>query len=422
VRVSSSSQAYNTDFLHNSGSTFDGFHVMAKPIGPVCNLDCSYCYYLEKEKLFPKGENFRMNPGVLESYIRQYCESQPSPEITFAWQGGEPTLLGVEYFQRVVELEKKYAGGRTVHNAMQTNGTKLDHEWCRFFRESNFLVGLSIDGPRALHDTYRVDKGQKPTFDCVMRGLDLLKKHRVEFNTLTVVNASNVKHPLKVYDFLRETGSGFIQFIPLVERRPAGNGNLLDFAEPPEPGQPPSPVTRWSVNADLYGDFLIRIFDQWVRRDVGKVFVQMFDVSLGIWSGADPNLCVFLKNCGQALAVEHNGDLFSCDHFVYPKYQLGNIMNTSLRAMGHSDVQQRFGNSKSESLPEYCRACDVRFACNGECPKHRFLKTPDGEEGLNYLCGAYKKIFRHVDPFMKQMASLLLARRPPAEIMTLIDR
>ena len=393
---------------------------MAKPIGPVCNLDCSYCYYLEKEKLFPKGENFRMTPEVLESYIRQYCESQPSPEITFAWQGGEPTLLGLEYFRRVVELEKKYADGRAVHNAIQTNGTKLDREWCRFFRENNFLVGLSLDGPRALHDTYRVDKGQKPTFERVMCGLNLLKKHRVEFNTLTVVNASNVKHPLKVYDFLRETGSGFIQFIPLVERLPAGSGSKLDFAEPPEPGQPPSPVTRWSVNADLYGEFLIQIFDQWVRRDVGNVFVQMFDVSLGIWSGAGPNLCIFLENCGQALALEHNGDLFSCDHYVYPKYRLGNILNDSLGAMAHADAQQKFGRAKSEALPEFCRACDVRFACNGECPKNRFLKTPDGEDGLTYLCPAYKKFFHHVDPFMKQMTSLLQAHRAPAEIMKMI--
>jgi uncharacterized protein len=393
---------------------------MAKPIGPVCNLDCTYCYYLEKEKLFPKGENFRMKPDVLESYIRQYCESQTSPEITFAWQGGEPTLLGVEYFRKVVELEKKYAGGRTVHNAMQTNGTKLDHEWCRLFRDNSFLVGLSIDGPRALHDTYRVDKGKKPTFERVMHGLDLLKKHRVEFNTLTVVNASNVKHPLKVYDFLRETGSGFIQFIPLVERLPSGSRSSLDFAEPPEPGQPPSPVTRWSVNAELYGDFLTTIFDQWVRRDVGKVFVQMFDVSLGIWSGAGAGLCVFQENCGRALAMEHNGDLFSCDHFVYPKYLLGNIMNDSLGAMVNSDRQAEFGKAKSATLPKYCRECDVRFACNGECPKHRFLKTLDGEDGLNYLCPAYKKFFSHVDPLMKQMASLLQARRAPAEIMTMI--
>ncbi|MEI6073523.1 MAG: anaerobic sulfatase maturase [Verrucomicrobiae bacterium] len=394
---------------------------MAKPIGPACNLNCTYCYYLEKEKLFPKGENFRMKPDVIESYIRQYCESQTSPEITFAWQGGEPTLLGVDYFRRVVELEKKYAGGRAIHNAMQTNGTTLDHEWCRFFRENNFLIGLSIDGPRALHDTYRVDKGKKPTFDRVMRGLDLLKKHRVEFNTLTVVNASNVKRPLKVYDFLRETGSGYIQFIPLVERLPAGSGSSLAFAEPPEPGQPLSPVTRWSVNADLYGEFLIRIFDQWVCRDVGKIFVQIFDVSLGIWSGAGAGLCVFQENCGRSLALEHSGDLFSCDHYVYPKYHLGNIMNDSLGNMVSSDAQQKFGRSKSEVLPEYCRVCDVRFACNGECPKHRFINTPDREDGLNYLCPAYKMFFRHVDPCMKQMAALLHAGRPPAEIMKTIS-
>jgi uncharacterized protein len=395
---------------------------MAKPIGPVCNLGCTYCYYLEKEKMFPKGGNFRMRSDVLESYIRQYCESQTSPEITFAWQGGEPTLLGVEYFRRVLGLETKYAGGRTVHNAVQTNGTTLDHEWCRFFREHHFLVGLSIDGPRSLHDSYRVDKGKKPTFDRVMRGLDLLKKHRVEFNTLTVVSASNVKHPQKVYDFLRETGSGYIQFIPLVERLPAGGGSNTAFAEPPEPGQPSLPVTRWSVNADLYGEFLIRIFDQWVRRDVGKTFVQMFDVSLGIWSGAGAGLCVFQENCGQALALEHNGDLFSCDHYVYPKYQLGNIMTGSLGDMACSDAQQKFGRSKSQELPEFCRACDVRFACNGECPKHRFLKTPDGEDGLNYLCPAYKRFFKHIDPFMKQMAALLQSGRAPAEIMMRVRR
>jgi len=398
------------------GDPAQSFHVMAKPVGPVCNLDCTYCYYLEKEKLFPKGENFRMNPDVLESFIRQHCESQSSPEISFTWQGGEPTLLGVDYFRMVVELENRYAEGRKVHNALQTNGTQLDREWCRFFRENDFLVGLSIDGPRALHDTYRVDKGGKPSFDRVMRGLDLLKNHSVEFNTLTVVNASNVKHPLKVYDFLRETGSGYIQFIPLVERLPARSGSDLTFASP---GDPPSPVARWSVNADLYGDFLIRIFDRWVSRDVGKVFVQMFDVALGIWSGAGAGLCVFQENCGDAAAIEHNGDLFSCDHFVYPKYRLGNVMNDSLGGMLHSEQQRKFGSAKSESLPKFCRECDVRFACNGECPKHRFLRTPDGEDGLNYLCSAYKKFFRHADPFMRQMTALLRAGRAPKEIVTL---
>lgn len=392
---------------------------MAKPIGPICNLDCTYCYYLEKEKLFPKGENFRMSPEVLESYIRQYIETQETPEITFAWQGGEPTLLGVDYFRKVVELEKKYAGGRPVHNALQTNGTRLDREWCQFFRANGFLIGLSIDGPRELHDTYRVDKGQKPTFDRVMAGLTLLKKHGVEFNTLTVVNASNVKHPLKVYDFLREAGSGFLQFIPLVERSAAEGAGGLEFAGPPEPGQAGSPVTRWSVPAEAYGEFLVTIFDQWVRRDVGKVFVQIFDVALGIWSGAGAGLCVFLEDCGRALAMEHNGDVFSCDHFVYPKYRLGNVLNDSLGEMVKSERQAAFGTAKSATLPEYCRRCDVRFACNGECPKHRFARTPEGEEGLNYLCPSYKKFFRHIDPAMKQMTALLRAGRAPAEIMAM---
>jgi len=393
---------------------------MAKPIGPICNLDCTYCYYLEKEKLFPKSGSFRMKPDVLESYLRQHIEAQRTPEIMLAWQGGEPTLLGVDYFRKIVELGKKYAGGRPVHHAIQTNGTRLDHEWCRLFREGSFLVGISLDGPKELHDTYRLDKGRKPTFDRAMHGLGLLKKHKVEFNTLTVVNASNGKHPLKVYDFLREVGSGYLQFIPIVERLPAKGGSPRDFAAPPELGQPPSPATRWSVSPESYGDFLIRIFDRWVRQDVGKVFVQMFDVSLGIWSGAGPGLCVFQENCGRALALEHNGDLFSCDHFVYPKYHLGNIMDTPLEALANSARQQAFGRAKQESLPKCCRACDVLFACNGECPKHRFMKTPDGEDGLSYLCPAYKKFFRHADPFMRQMTALLRSERAPAEIMSLL--
>ena len=362
-----------------------------------------------------------MKPEVLEAYIRQYIESQNTHEVTFAWQGGEPTLLGLDYFQKILELEKKYSAGRVINNTLQTNGTLLNDEWCQFFREHHFLIGLSIDGPRHLHDTYRLDKGQKPTFDRVMRGLELLKKHQVEFNTLTVISASNAKHPIEVYDFLREVGSGYIQFIPLVERLPApGNKSSgLDFAEPPEPGQADTPVTRWSVPSEMYGDFLIQIFDAWVRRDVGKVFVQMFDVSLGIWSGHGPGLCLFLKDCGEGLALEHNGDLYSCDHFVYPKFQLGNIMNESISTMVNSTKQKEFGEAKSSTLPKFCRECDVRFACQGECPKHRFTKTPDGEEGLNYLCASYKKFFRHVDPYMKQMSAFMMARQAPANIMTM---
>lgn len=401
-----------TQVLKNRADTF---HVMTKPIGPVCNLDCTYCYYLEKEALYPRGENFRMTRDVLETYIRDYLASQNSDEVTMAWQGGEPTLLGLDFFRTVVELQKQHAGGRRVANAIQTNGTRLDAHWCRFFRENDFLVGLSIDGPRKLHDTYRVDKGGKPTFDRVMAGLKLLKKYQVDFNTLTVVSATNVKRPLEVYDFLKEQGSGFLQFIPLVERN--SNDGGFHFAPPLNAGERPSPVTRWSVPAAAYGDFLCAIFDQWVKRDIGRVFVQLFDVALGIWSGHGAGLCVFQENCGRALAMEHNGDVFSCDHFVYPKFKLGNILNQSLGGMLSSPEQQAFGNAKSESLPGYCRNCEVRFACNGECPKHRFETTPDGEGGLNYLCPSYKKFFSHIDIPMRMMAALLQAGRAPAEFM-----
>lgn len=402
--------------------TSRNFHVMAKPIGAICNLDCTYCYYLEKENLFPKGENFKMKINVLEAYIRQYIESQNTLEVTFAWQGGEPTLLGLDYFRSIVEFQKKHSGGRKINNTLQTNGTLLNDDWCLFFKDHGFLVGISIDGPRRLHDTYRLDKGQKPTFDRVMAGIKLLKKHKVEFNTLTVVSASNVKHAVEVYDFLRDVGSGYIQFIPLVERLPAEDARILgfDYAEPPEPGQPPSPVTSWSVPSEAFGDFLISIFNEWVKRDVGRVFVQMFDVSLGIWSGHGPGLCIFLKDCGQGLALEHNGDLYSCDHFVYPKYKLGNILNESVLDLVNSDTQRAFGEAKSKTLPKYCLECEVRFACNGECPKHRFLTTPDGEEGLNYLCAGYKKFFNHVDPYMKIMAELMRGRTAPASIMQML--
>ena len=398
------------------------FHVMAKPVGPICNLECQYCYYLEKEKLFPKGENFRMKPEVLEAYIQQYIASQQTEEVTFAWQGGEPTLLGVDYFREIVALQHRHADGRKINNTLQTNGTLLDAEWCRFFSEHGFLIGLSIDGPRELHDAHRVDRGGKPTFDRVRHGLALLKEHQVEFNTLTVISATNGAHPLAVYEFLREIGSGYIQFIPLVERLPSSEASAagLDFAEPPGPDQPELAVTPWSVPPLVFGKFLTTIFDQWVRRDVGQVFVQMFDVSLGIWAGFGPGLCLFLPDCGEALALEHNGDLYSCDHFVYPKYKLGNVMNESITALVNSATQQNFGKAKSRTLPNYCRQCEVRYACNGECPKHRFLTTPDGEPGLNYLCAGYRRFFNHVDPYMRTMTKLLRARKAPAGIMDML--
>ncbi|HEX9654167.1 MAG TPA: anaerobic sulfatase-maturation protein [bacterium] len=392
------------------------FQIIAKPIGPICNLDCQYCFYLEKEKLYPGNSDFRMPLDVLESFIRQKIAAQDVPEIGFVWQGGEPTLLGVDYFRCVVELQKKYADGKAISNGFQTNGVLLNDAWCEFFAEHDFLIGLSIDGPRELHDRYRVYKGGQPTFDKVMRGLSCLKRHQVEFNTLTVVQRDNSHHPLEVYRFLKEAGSGFMQFIPIVERvttRPTTNG--LDLASPSMREE--VTVSEWSVDAEQYGEFLCTIFDEWVKNDVGKCYVQLFDVALGIWMGLGANLCVFRETCGDALAIEHNGDLYSCDHYVYPENKLGNIMESPLASLVYSQQQRTFGADKQARLPSYCLTCEVRFACHGECPKHRFIKTPDGEDGLNYLCAGYKRFFNHIDPYMKFMAGELKHQRPPANVM-----
>ena len=392
------------------------FHIMTKPSGPLCNIDCKYCFYLEKSKLFPDEKHWRMPDDVLESYIRQYIEAQDTPEIQFAWQGGEPTVLGVEYFEKVVELQAKYANGKSIANAFQTNGTLLNDAWGEFLHRNNVLVGLSIDGPQAIHDAYRVDKQGKPTFHKVMRGMDILKKHRVEFNTLTCVNRKNATQALEVYRFLRKEGSGHMQFIPIVERRAQGcESNELALVLPNAPME--AKVTPWSVRPDEFGQFMCAIFDEWVRYDVGKVFVQTFEVSLMAWMGLEPNLCIFQKECGLGLALEHNGDLYSCDHFVYPEHQLGNIMEKSIAEMVTAPQQQKFGKNKFETLPKYCLDCDVRFICNGDCPKHRFTQTPDGEEGLSYLCAGYKTFFHHIDPYMKVMARELRAGRPATAIM-----
>ncbi len=395
------------------------FHVMTKPTGPICNLDCKYCFYLEKEKLYPDSHKWAMRHEVLESYIRQYIEAQPLESVDFAWQGGEPTLLGVSFFRAVVALQKKYSGGRTIRNALQTNGTLINDEWGQFLRENGFLVGISIDGPRELHDLYRVDKGGAPTFDRVMRGLNKLKEHGVDFNTLTVVNRKNSTCPLEVYRFLKEVGSGFMQFIPLVERQSTAPGpEGLTLIQPSFDG--PAEVTEWSVEPLAYGRFLAQIFDEWVRMDVGRYFVQHFDVALENWLGMDASLCVFRKTCGSAMAMEHTGDVYSCDHFVYPEYRLGNITTASLAQMVASPQQITFGQDKLARLPRQCRECAVRFACHGECPKHRFLTTPDGEPGLNYLCAGYKHFFQHIDPYMRFMADELRAERAPANIMSLL--
>jgi len=392
------------------------FHVLAKPIGPICNLDCKYCFYLEKEALYPQVEKWAMRDDVLESYIRQYIEAHDTPVVNFAWQGGEPTLLGVDYFHRIVELEKRYANGKQIANAFQTNGVLLNDAWAELFLEYQFLIGISIDGPRELHDAYRVDKGGQPTFDRVMRGIETMQRNKVDFNTLTTVHRANADSPLEVYRFLRDNGSGYMQFIPIVERiahQVTEEGLRLispDFAGAAK-------VAPWSVEPRQFGKFLCTILDEWVRRDVGGTYVQLFDISLELWSGMEASLCIFRKQCGAALAIEHSGDLYSCDHFVYPENRLGNIMDSAMAALAGSEQQQRFGEAKESTLPRYCRECDVRFACNGECPKHRFLTTPDGEPGLNYLCAGYKMFFHHIDPAMRFMASELAAQRAPANVM-----
>jgi len=391
------------------------FQVMAKPTGPLCNLDCTYCFYLEKEKLYPGTKNWAMSEEVLETYIRQYIESQPQPVVSFAWQGGEPTLLGIPWFENVLALQKEYAQGKRIENAVQTNGVTLDAAWAEFFAANDFLIGISVDGPRELHDFYRVDKGQQPTFDRVMRGIEHLKTAYVRFNTLTVVNRNNSNHPIEIYEFLKDIGSGFMQFIPVVERRasqPSPDGLVLLGPE-----QNSAHVTHWSVEPKVFGDFLCAVFDVWVRNDVGKRFVQLFDVTLELWLGLQPSLCVFAATCGNALAVEHQGDLYSCDHYVYPQNKLGNILDDPLASLLKTKKQQDFGGAKRDSLPALCRECDVRFACNGECPKHRFMTTPDGEPGLNYLCAAYKKFFHHVAPYMEFMGRELLNQRSPARVM-----
>ncbi|MCC7494200.1 MAG: anaerobic sulfatase maturase [Fimbriimonadaceae bacterium] len=379
------------------------FHIMTKPIGALCNLDCTYCFYLRKEDRYPehRGSAWRMSDELLEEYVRQYIAAQQVPEVHFAWQGGEPTLLGVGFFRRVVELQRQYRQpGMVIHNAFQTNGTLLDDEWCEFLHQHHFLIGLSVDGPPAIHDHYRVNKGQRGSFEAVRRGLELLRQHQVEHNLLCVVNDYNSRFPLEVYRFFRdELDERFYQFIPAIEFLPAGG------------------VTPWSVRPEAYGEFLCAIFDEWVRRDVGQRYVQIFDVALRGWCGLDPGLCVFSKHCGNALALEHNGDLYSCDHFVTDHNRLGNIVDVPLADLVAGPLQRKFGRDKCDALPDYCRRCEVRFVCNGGCPKDRFIKTPDGEAGLNYLCAGYRRFFNHIDPAMKFMAAELRNQRPPANVM-----
>ena len=352
-----------------------------------------------------------MSDDLLDTFTRQYIGAQRGPEVTFTWQGGEPTLMSLAFFERAIKLQEQYKRpGMTIHNTLQTNGVTFDDDWCRFFKKHNFLVGVSINGPKKLHNAYRVDKRDRPTFDRVMVGLELLKKHRVEFNTLTCVHAANGDYPLETYHFLRdEVQSRYVQFIPIVVR-----DNETGFQE----GET---VTQHSVTGKQYGHFLNAIFDEWVRHDVGQVFIQIFDVALAAWIGQRPGLCIFGETCGTALALEHNGDLYSCDHFVEPRYYLGNINEDYLVTLVGSEQQRQFDLTKRDTLPRYCRECVVRFVCNGGCPKNRIRHTPEGETGLNYLCEGYKAFFGHIAPHMKLMAAELLAGRSPANIMAQPD-
>ena len=381
-----------------------GLHVIAKPIGPICNLRCRYCFYLQKESLYPAGETWRMSDETLETYVRQYLEAQPEAagEIDFAFQGGEPTLMGLDFFRRVVALQEQYARpGLRIHNSLQTNGTLLDDAWCEFLKQHDFLVGLSLDGPAELHDKFRVDQAGQGTFDRVLQTLERLKRHRVQFNVLTCVNRHNGNHARRVYRFLRDAGVTFMQFIPIVEPNA-------------DPSTPERLVTGRSVLPKQFGRFLIEVFDEWFAHDVGRVFVRDFDQALGAWAGAGASLCVHAEECGRAVAIEHNGDLYACDHFVDQDHRLGNIHQTPIRELADLAQQERFGRDKSARLPEVCRRCCFRFACQGACPKDRIATTPDGQPGLNYLCEGFKMFFAHVAGPMEAMAAEIRAgRRPP---------
>ena len=389
-----------------------GFHVMAKPSGAICNLDCAYCFFLSKESLYP-GSNFRMPDQVMEAYVRQIIEAHKTSDVTIAWQGGEPTLMGLEFYRRVMDAVRRFrTPGMTIQHTIQTNGILIDQEWCAFLRESKFLVGVSLDGPRELHDRYRRDKGGHETWERVMKAIRLLQREGVEFNILCTVNAANSQQPTAVYRFLRDdVGARHLQFIPIVERI---NNNGLTLL------QEGSRVTERSVRPEQYGRFLIEIFEDWVGSDVGRVFVQDFDATLAVWLTGTSPLCIFRPVCGAGVALEHNGDLYSCDHFVEPKYLLGNILKTPLTELVNSAEQHKFGDYKRDTLPRFCRECPYLFACHGECPKNRFINAPDGEPGLNYLCTGLKAYFEHVDPYMRAMANLLKQGHPAADIMEIV--
>lgn len=392
-------------------------YVMTKPIGSLCNLRCKYCYYLEKSYLYsdePATERFAMDDKTLENFIRQYIEAQTMPQVLFTWHGGEPLMRPIGFYKRVIELQQRYARGHQIDNCIQTNGTMLTDEWCDFFHKNNWLVGISIDGPQEFHDEYRRARGNQPSFYKVMRGINLLKKHHVEWNAMGVVNDFNADYPLEVYHFYKDIGCQFIQFAPIIERilHHTDRRHLASVADKEE-----GELAEFSVTPEQYAAFACSIFDEWVRNDVGKIYIQLFDSTLARWIGQQPGVCAMAETCGHAAVIEHNGDVYSCDHFVFPEYLLGNINHNSITAMMYSDRQQAFGRAKRNQLPSQCKSCEWLFACNGGCPKDRFCQTEDGEDGLNYLCEGYRQFFSHVAPYMDYMKNELLHHRPPANVM-----
>ena len=392
-------------------------YVMLKPAGAHCNLACKYCYYLEKNNLYQNSNHHLMSDEMLEQFTREYIEAQTMPQVLFTWHGGEPLMRSIDFYKKALALQKKYAHGKQIDNVIQTNGTLLTDEWCEFFAKNHWLVGISIDGPQEYHDHYRVTPTGKPSWEKVMQGISLLKKHRVEWNAMAVVNAYNAEHPLEFYHFFRDNGCLYLQFTPIVERltEHEDGRTLASLADDRE-----IPLADASVTPQQWGNFLCTIFDDWVRHDVGKTFVEIFDCTLANWMGVLPGICAYSKECGHAGVMEHNGDVYSCDHFVFPEYKLGNIREQSLIDMLYGEKQQSFSRLKHTSLPRQCKECDMEFACHGECPKNRFEKDKYGEPGLNYLCQGYYQYYTHVAPYMDFMKRELLAQRPPANIMNVL--
>ena len=393
-------------------------YVMLKPASAHCNLACKYCYYLEKNKLYPTAQRHLMSDEMLEQFTREYIEAQTMNQVLFTWHGGEPLLRSIDFYRKALSLQQKYAGGRRIDNVIQTNGTLLTDEWCEFFAQNHWLVGISIDGPQPDHDHYRLTAAGKPSWKKVMQGIKLLKKHGVEWNAMAVVNAYNANHPMEFYRFFKENGCQFLQFTPIVERqtRHEDGRTLASLADKDEIS-----LSEASVAPEQWGYFLCAIFDEWVRKDVGKIFVEIFDCTLANWMGISPGICAYSKECGHAGVMEHNGDVYSCDHFVFPEYKLGNIRDHSLIDMLYGEQQQEFSRLKHSSLPRQCKECDMEFACHGECPKNRFMKDKYGDSGLNYLCPGYYHYYQHVAPYMDYMKQELMSQRPPSNIMKVVQ-